>query len=164
MFPGILAEFIEVTAGVTEAHPAAIGIHFLAALGNAIGRAAYTYVGETRHGLNLNALVVAPTSTGRKGDAWSVARIPLEAADPEWANLIASGLHSGEGLIFKVRDPQWGVKKGKEIVVDAGVTDKRLFVLQTEFSQPLKLLSSRGTSSRTPSAMRGTAIGCSSRS
>src|SRR5262245_28070370 len=104
MFPGVVAMLINATARITEAHPAAISIQFLAGLGNAIGREAYTYVGETRHGLNLDALVVGPTATGRKGDAWNVARIALEDADRVWAGLIASGLHSGEGLIFKVRD------------------------------------------------------------
>jgi hypothetical protein len=140
MFPGVLAELIEATAGVTEAHPASVAGQFLVGLGNAIGRDAFTYVGETRHGLNENMLVVGPTATGRKGEAWNVARIVLESADPLWANSIASGLHSGEGLIFRVRDPVWGVdKKGEAILIDAGITDKRLQVVQTEFSQPLKL-------------------------
>jgi hypothetical protein len=139
MFPGVLGELIEATAGVTEAHPAAVAIQFLTGLGNVIGRDAHTYVGETRHGLNLNVLVIGPTATGRKGDAWNVARLALEGADPAWAGLIASGLHSGEGLIAAVRDEMRGVKNGKEIVIDPGVPDKRFLAVQTEFSQPLKL-------------------------
>jgi hypothetical protein len=140
MFPGLLGDLIEATTRVTEAHPVAIAGPFLVAIGNAIGRDAYTYVGETRHAVNENVLVVGPTSTGRKGDGWNVARVLLEAADPAWAELHASGLHSGEGLIAAVRDEEVGLnKKGETVVLDLGVTDKRLLVVESEFSQQLKL-------------------------
>ena len=52
-------------------------------------------------------------------------------------------LSSGEGLIYAVRDEvtAWKVDKktgeGEEIVSDPGVEDKRLFILDEEFSSAL---------------------------
>jgi hypothetical protein len=140
MFPGLLGDLIEATTQVTEAHPVALAAPILVGIGSAIGRDAYTYVGETRHGLNENVLIVGPTSTGRKGDGWNVAHALLEPADPAWAALITSGLHSGEGLIAAVKDEEVGPnKRGETVVLDAGISDKRLLVFESEFSQALKL-------------------------
>jgi hypothetical protein len=64
-------------------------------------------------------------------------------ADPTWEPRIASGLSSGEGLIYHVRDEEKRLEpvkeKGKtgrheERVVDEGVKDKRLLVFEGEFS------------------------------
>jgi len=69
-------------------------------------------------------------------------------------NCIASGLSSGEGLIYAVRDPlvrKEQIKvKGKytgdvqEVTVDFGVDDKRLFVIEGEFVQAFKVMSREG--------------------
>ncbi|HLK12373.1 MAG TPA: DUF3987 domain-containing protein [Candidatus Binatia bacterium] len=123
----------------TEAHSAAVAVQFLVAVGNMVGREAHTYVGETRHGTNEFALIVGPTATGRKGDSKNTAVAPLEGADSEWFASITGGLSSGEGLIHAVRDPVYGAnKKGEEVLVDPGVTDKRLLCVETEFSSVLK--------------------------
>ena len=59
-----------------------------------------------------------------------------------------SGLSSGEGLIFEVRDPVYrreALKEGgkvtgyQEVEVDAGVTDKRRLVLESEFVRVLRV-------------------------
>jgi hypothetical protein len=141
MFPaGPLAQLLMAAHDCTEASDAAVASQFLVALGNAIGSNAYTYVGETRHGVNENLLVVGPTATGRKGDGKNIAFAVLREADPEWAKLIASGLSSGEGLIHAVRDEVHGTsKKGEDVITDPGVADKRLCVVESEFSSPLKM-------------------------
>ena len=66
MFPGLLGDLIEATTQVTEAHPVALAAPVLVGIGSAIGRDAYTYVGETRHGLNEN---VSLRSGGGRVDA-----------------------------------------------------------------------------------------------
>jgi hypothetical protein len=144
MFPGVLGDFIDATAAHTEAHPACIGAHLLVGLGNAIGRGPHVMVGATRHGLNEFALIVGSTSAGRKGDGKNLALEPLRLADPLWT--MASGLSSGEGLIYSVRDPVFktGHKTGEQIVDDPGVADKRLCVVETEFSQVLKVFRREG--------------------
>lgn len=57
--------------------------------------------------------------------------------DPTWT--IASGLSSGEGLIYHVRDREERVdpESGETKETDPGVTDKRLFVMETEFATVL---------------------------
>jgi hypothetical protein len=146
MFPGLVGRLVEASERHTEGHPAAIAIQFLVAFGNAVGRQPHSMVGETRHGVQEFVLLVGPTSFGRKGDAWNIARAPLAAADQGWAKTcIRSGLSSGEGLAYHIRDAVWGNgKMGARVVTDPGVADKRLCVVETEFSQPLKMLRREG--------------------
>ena len=140
MFAGLVGEVVSTFAPVTEAAPAAIAVQFLVAVGNAAGRQPHFYVGETRHGLNEDLLVVGRSSRSRKGDGKNVALCPLEVADSAWGAHVASGLSSGEGVIHHVRDPvEARNKKGDLVLVDEGVSDKRLLVVETEFSQPLKM-------------------------
>jgi hypothetical protein len=146
MFPGLVGAMTSATA-CTEAHPAAVASHFLVMIGNAVGREPHFHVGETRHGVQEFCLVVGPTATGRKGDARHLAESIIAAADPMWATqCIASGLSSGEGLIHHVRDAVISIdrKTGEEVVQDAGVEDKRLLVVESEFSRPLKMFRREG--------------------
>jgi hypothetical protein len=145
MFPGWLGELVDATAASTEASPAAIGIQALVALGNAVGRGPHMWVGETRHSLNEFALIVGSTSTSGKGDSRHIALASVEEADSDWRRLIASGLSSGEGVIHAVRDAAYSLnRKGEQVLTDEGVQDKRLLIIETEFSQPLKMFRREG--------------------
>lgn len=139
MFPPPL-DLLRKATERTEAHPAAVGMQHLLAIGNMVGRDVYTSVAETRHGTNQNGLVVGPTSSGRKGDAWNIARAPLREVDPSWFGNVSNGLSSGEGLIHAVRDAHTIIDKktGEEEIDDPGVPDKRLLVVESEFSAVLK--------------------------
>jgi hypothetical protein len=55
-------------------------------------------------------------------------------------------LSSGEGLIWAVRDPSEHTEKvGRQRAApDAGVEDKRLLVVETEFAKTLKLMGREG--------------------
>jgi hypothetical protein len=65
--------------------------------------------------------------------------------DDTWAqNCIVNGLSSGEGVIWAVRDPISKTVKGKTEIVDAGVKDKRLCVVEGEFANVLKVMSREG--------------------
>jgi hypothetical protein len=142
MFSSPLDELVNAVDERTEAHPVAVAVHYLISFGNAVGNGPHFYVAETRHAVNEFALIVGPTSTARKGDARHLGLFALDVADSLWAaDRIRSGLSSGEGVIYHVRNAVHGIdpKTGKQIVVDAGVTDKRLLILETEFSQPLKM-------------------------
>jgi hypothetical protein len=139
MYPGLLGELIDTVGPHTEASPVAIAAQFFVAFGNAAGREPHFYIGETRHGLNENLLVVGQTSRSRKGDSRASALRPLEDADPAWSACIASGLSTGEGLICAVRDPIEKLDKhGEPVLIDKGIADKRLCVVETEFANPLK--------------------------
>ena len=70
----------------------------------------------------------------------------LRDVDDTWA--VASGLSSGEGLINNVRDAreETNPKTGKTEVVDAGVADKRLLVVETEWATVLTRIARDGNS------------------
>lgn len=149
MFPAgaLLTDLVDAAEEHSEAHPVAIAAHFLVGFGNSVGRAPHFRVGETRHYVNEFALVVGPTGTGRKGDARHVGLVPLDIADPIWASTrVRSGLSSGEGLVYAVRDPVRGTdrKNGQTVTLDLGVDDKRLCIIETEFSQALKMFRREG--------------------
>jgi putative DNA primase/helicase len=61
----------------------------------------------------------------------------LDGIDRGWTQNVASGLSSGEGLIYHVRDPKFG-DDDPTVVIDAGVTDKRLLWIESDFSSVLK--------------------------
>ncbi|MGH9893100.1 MAG: DUF3987 domain-containing protein, partial [bacterium] len=82
------------------------------------------------------------TSKGRKGTSWGRVRSVFENV-PTWPGAV-SGLSTGEGFKWLVRDAV--VKDGKSglEVIDAGVEDKRLLVIEPEFSQVLRGASRQG--------------------
>jgi hypothetical protein len=120
----------------TEADPVAILAQFLVAFGNMVGRRAYYRVEASRHYPNLFCVLAGQSSRARKGTSWQRALRVLErGGDEEWvASRVLSGLNSGEGLIWEVRDP---VMRNGE-VVDSGVEDKRLLVVEEEFASVLQ--------------------------
>lgn len=135
----------------TEADSAALLIQFLVAFGNLIGRTAFFLAGADRHYTNEFAVLVGKTSKGRKGSSWSAIGYVLGQADHEWLDQRnQTGLSSGEGLIWAVRDAiesEEPIRIGKErrvtgyqtIIKDHGVKDKRLMVVEQEFSSPLRV-------------------------
>ena len=129
----------------TEADPVAVLINLLCAFGNAAGRGAFARVGTTEHHLKLFAGLVGETAKGRKGESWGPVRTLLEDVDPGWASeRVMSGLSSGEGLIYHVRDEVRGERKDEEVVLDPGEPDKRLLAMEGELAGLLKVMSREG--------------------
>jgi hypothetical protein len=136
---GLAGEILATLEPHTESDPAAILLQLLAAIGNCVGLAPHYLVEHNRHTARLFVAVVGESSKARKGTAWGNVRALVSAADPAWAARIASGLSSGEGLIWSVRDPILKVdKEGKETLLDGGITDKRLLVVESELASALK--------------------------
>ncbi len=154
-FHGIAGKIVRAIEPHTEADPAALLFQFLVGFGSLVGREPHTVADASRHGCNLFAAIVGVSSKGRKGTAWNHVRRVLEAIDPEWAGQrIQGGLSSGEGLIWGVHDPierQEAVREGKQISgyqtiqVDAGVSDKRLLVLEPELASTLRVMARDGS-------------------
>ena len=146
---GLAGDIVRAIEPHTEADSAAILLQFLVAFGNVIGRNAYYQVEATRHHMNLFALVVGDTSKARKGTSWGHILRLFESVDSDWQQkCILGGLSSGEGLIWAVRDPVYkqvskkdkdtGERSTEEVMVDKGVVDKRLLLVESEFSSVLK--------------------------
>jgi hypothetical protein len=154
-FHGIAGDIVRTIEPHTEADPAALLFQFLAGFGNLVGRGPHTIADASRHGCNLFAAIVGVSSKGRKGTAWNHVRRVLEPIDPEWAGQrIQGGLSSGEGLIWGVHDPiekQEVRREGKQISgyetvqVDAGVSDKRLLVVESELASTLRVMARDGS-------------------
>lgn len=125
----LLGEIVERIAPHTEADPIAILTQLLIAFGAAAGRGAWFTVEATRHHPNEFMLLVGDSSKARKGSSWDHVRRLIAAADPSLEHRVLTGLSSGEGLIWSVRDPSGP---------DPGISDQRLLVIEPEFAAVLK--------------------------
>jgi hypothetical protein len=147
---GIAGEFVEIMDPHTEADRVATLTQFLVAFGNLIGRNAYYAVGSTRHYLNMFTTLVGQSASGRKGTSWDLVEWLMSLVDSDWAdNCIKSGLISGEGLIYNVRDERREIredKHGKKLnaLADPGISDKRLLVIETELARTIKAMNREG--------------------
>lgn len=128
-YHGLPGEIVKRIAPHTEADPAALLTQLLVACGMLIGRDAFFQIEATRHYPNEFLVLVGSSAKARKGSSFDhVARL-LGQADPAFSSRLSTGLSSGEGLIWTVRDPQGH---------DPGTLDKRLLVIEPEFATVLK--------------------------
>ncbi|MGD0483796.1 MAG: DUF3987 domain-containing protein [Gemmatimonadales bacterium] len=133
---GPVGAWVRVVAPHTEASPAALLASALVGVGALIGRSPFVVLDGADHHVNLYGLLVGPTSSGRKGTAAARARRLVGGIDPTFHTNILSGLSSGEGLINAIRDARSPSADGKG--GDPGVPDKRLLVIEGEFSSVLR--------------------------
>jgi hypothetical protein len=124
--PGAIVDKI---APNTEADPVAILTQLLVCCGALIGRGAWFQVEATRHHPNQFLLLIGDSSRARKGSSLDHVTKLLTEADPAFPSRLTTGLSSGEGLVWKVRDPS---------AQDPGTDDKRLLVIEPEFASVLK--------------------------
>ena len=147
-YHGLAGEIVKAIEPQTEADPAAVLVQLLCSFGNLVGRTAHYIVEGTSHHANLFVVLVGATARGRKGTSEGRVRMLLRSADEDWStHRIASGLVSGEGIVWAVRDPIIESKPIKdkkkivgyeEIIADPGVDDKRLLVIESEFASVLR--------------------------
>jgi len=84
-------------------------------------------IGNTRHPMLVWPLLFGRTGSGRKGEATETAELFLLSSSLDYPDLRETGLSSGEGLTERIRDPA-GPND------DGGTIDKRLLVIEPEFS------------------------------
>jgi hypothetical protein len=134
MFYGLIGEIGRAAAKGTEVNPVAAMGYCMTMLSAAIGRDVYLSVGNTFHHCRLFMVHVGRTSRGRKGDAQGAGRRIRSAIDNVFEELghhHSGGLSSREGLAGAIQDP-----KGEDNE-KSGTQDKRLFVVESEFSNTL---------------------------
>ena len=152
-YHGIVGEIVRMIEPHSEADPVALLIHLLVAFGNIVGRTPHFVIGGTTHHTNLNCVVVGVTAS-RKGTAKDDTFFLIRNVDGDWCGQrVQSGLSSGEGFVWAVRDElserQPIRERGKvvdyqDVIVDAGVADKRLLVVEPEFASVLRVLQRDG--------------------
>jgi hypothetical protein len=128
----LIGEIVNRIAPHTEADPVAILTQLLVSVGAAVGRGAWFTVEATLHHPNEFMLLVGDSAKARKGSSWDHVRRLLATIDPSIEPRILTGLSSGEGLIWAVRDPT---------SQDPGIQDQRLLVIEPEFASVLKAAS-----------------------
>ena len=102
-FHGLAGEFVRAVEPHTEADPAAILVSLLVTVGALAGPEVHALAGDAEHPARLFVLVTGDTSKGRKGTSGAPVHTLARLIDPDFE--MASGLSSGEGLIYHVRDP-----------------------------------------------------------
>lgn len=133
---GLAGDAVRLIEPATESDPAAILGQTLAYFSNAIGRNAHIVVEGAPTYLNEFFVVSGSTGKGRKGTSKRRTLSLFEKADPSWReHCFVSGLSSGEGVIFAVRD---------QSAEDDGAPDRRLMVNEDEFATVLKVIGREG--------------------
>ncbi len=151
---GLAGEIVRALEPSTEADPVGLLVTLLSVVGNIVGPEPHWEVSGSGHGLRIDPVLTGETANGRKGTTWGTIRQLIDIAAPDWLNgCVKSGLSSGEGLIWAVRDEirksEPVKEKGRivdyqEVVVDPGVDDKRLLVIESEFASVLKVMARDG--------------------
>src|SRR4051812_12236520 len=152
-FTGLAGDIVRMVEPHTESDRAGLLLSAHAFFGNCIGRGPHYRVESTEHGLNLFVLKIGDSSKARKGTGEGRVLSLFRSVDEDWATRrLHTGLSSGEGVIWEVRDQITKlVKDGKgasaamvEEVADQGVSDKRLLVIESEFSGALRVMQREG--------------------
>jgi len=140
-YQGLPGEIVGAIEPHTESDPVAILIQAMTVFGNIIGATPHWKVEGDKHSLRLFSVIVGETSKARKGTSCGIVTRLFEDIDEEWSNdRIKSGLSSGEGVAYHVRNPNIGIR-GQD---DPGIIDKRLLVIESEFASVLKAASREG--------------------
>jgi hypothetical protein len=153
-FHGPAGEFVRLVEPHSESDPAALLVQFLVAFGNLVGRNRYFRVEADRHFANLFAVIVGDSAKARKGTSKAQVLAQCAAIDATWSrDRVLSGLSSGEGLIWAVRDAivkrdaikKAGVVTGyQDVEIDPGIEDKRLLADASEFASVLRMMGREG--------------------
>lgn len=131
-FHGLAGDIIRLIEPHTEADRNGLLVQLLVAVGNALGTGVHYRVESTDHHLNLFAVIVGDTSKSRKGTSWNWINRIVRMANDDWCKCVASGLSSGEGIIYQVRDDE------------VEPPDRRLMIVEGEFAQALKVARREG--------------------
>ncbi len=153
-FCGLTGDIVRAIEPHSEADPAALLVQFLTMFGNAIGRSAHFIAEADLHYTNIFTALVGATAKGRKGTSQGQIQNLFNSVDEEWVrNRVQSGLSSGEGLIWAVRDPiekaepirdKKKITGYQKVIVDQGVEDKRLLAFEGELASTLRVLGRDG--------------------
>lgn len=157
-FRGIAGEYINLIENYTEADPIGILVNILTAFGNIVGTNPVLKLGVGVEVYpRLFSVLVGDSAKSRKGTTWSDTEPLFETAQPDWLQSRVhskGGLSSGEGLLHAVRDPRYEMRETTdkhtkekietEELVDSGVEDKRLTIIEPEFSSVLQVAKREG--------------------
>jgi hypothetical protein len=153
-YHGLAGDIVRVLEPASEADPVAMLIQLIVGFGNILGRTAHAVVEADKHFGNEFVVLVGKTAKARKGTSWGRINYLLRVAEEKWAKeRVQTGLSSGEGLIWAVRDPIMKRERIKErgqpvryeeVEADPGISDKRLLAVEPEYANVLKQIERQG--------------------
>src|SRR5215472_9786562 len=153
-FHGPMGDYVNLVSPQSEADPHALLLTGLVTFSAIVGHSPHFMVESTRHGVNELLVLAGDTAKARKGTATDRSIDIFSQVDPEFmATRKVSGLSSGEGLIQAVRDrreedvlvsSKSEPRRFERQVVDPGIEDKRLLIVESEFSSVLQQISRDG--------------------
>ena len=150
-YHGLIARIARTASWKSEAVESSVMQHVMVRLGTIIGSAVTLRIGDTVRPLVCNALIVGPTSKGRKGTSTHLAAKLFKMAELlqdaycSFPLQELGALSTGEGLIDKVRDGFTIPATAKTKPVDVpGVVDKRLLCDVSEFGSVLAVCRREG--------------------
>ena len=117
---GLAGDVVRIIEPDSESDPVAILAQYLCTFGNIVGNTPYFLIESDRHTANLFEALVGVSAKGRKGTSGSRVRAVAKIADQNWfMERSASGLSSGEGLIYAVRNPisKWNALWRRNLLV-----------------------------------------------
>ena len=139
---GLAGEVVATIGPHTEADPVALLLDFLTCFGNAAGVRPHAIADGSKHPARLFTVLVGESAKARKGTSRANIRPLFEVADPTWSDKrVMGGLSTGEGLIATVSDPPPPTDDGPP----PEPVDKRLLVVESEFSRPLAVAKRDGS-------------------
>jgi hypothetical protein len=138
-YHGLAGDVVHAIEPYSESDPVMLLVQFLVAFGNKIGRSAHFTVESTKHFTNEFAVFVGDTAKARKGTSWGRIKHLLSTAadihDPTdydvWSSRIWPSVSSGEAIVSQVSD-------------NVGLADKRLMLVDEEFSQTCTVMMRQG--------------------
>jgi hypothetical protein len=137
-FYGLAGDVVERIDSTTEASREAMLVQFLIAAGNRLGRAVVLKHSGQHYG-NDYCVLVGDTNSGRKGTSLNNVFNVFESFTPAWMDRVRTGLQSGEAVIHCTRDEIRTFNKNGQPVVIPGEADKRILIVEEEFSRILTI-------------------------
>jgi hypothetical protein len=154
-FYGIAGEIVHIIEPISEASRESILAQLLVSLGNLIGRGPNRKQAGIHH-LNEFTVLIGETAIARKGTSWAAIQNLLAVVSEDWlSSRMRDGFQSGEAVVHSVRDAIWDTTpinkrragqadKAEKVVLDQGVLDKRLLIVEEEFARLLTVASRPG--------------------
>ena len=141
-YHGLAGEIVRTIEPETEADNAAVLLQILVAFGALIGRGPHVRIEGDEHHCKPLRVTRRRHKQGPEGHRLGPRAAGVWLVDG--SAQVVSGLSTGEGLKWRVRDKMTKLEKDKktgqtcEVEVDPGVLDKRLLVIEPEFAQVLR--------------------------
>lgn len=143
-YHGILKDICDTATKHSEASPVAVAANVISSFAAMLGRAPFQYIGDGLCHARPYFLLCGRTGKARKGTSEFTPRLifnEIERLLSDDINLQYSamqrsegGLSTGEGLGWAIRDE---IHDRDGEVIDEGVSDKRLYVVEAEFASAM---------------------------